>query len=407
MKETELGYTENGTNNYELPKGFQVSTVEAAIKKPGRKDLAVIFSTVPASCAGVFTTNIVKAAPVVLDIERVKTGRGQAIVVNSGNANACTGERGMEDSRALSRAASGVLNIDDSLVYVCSTGVIGAPLPIDRMLPKVREACENIGKSTLLDAARAIMTTDTFPKVVSTTINLPGFTGRLCAIAKGAGMICPNMATLLSFVLTDLSVKPAALQKALQDASQVTFNRVTVDGDMSTNDTLLVLANGTAANLPIEEGTPEYDAFASTLRETLLTLAKMIAKDGEGATKMVTIAVKGANSTEEAIRAARSVANSPLVKTAIYGNDANWGRIMASLGYSGIVFDPYMVDISFGGVLAVENGLSAGKDAESKAELGGKDVTITIDLKTGNARAQVYTCDLTQEYIKINAEYRT
>ncbi|KWT82074.1 bifunctional glutamate N-acetyltransferase/amino-acid acetyltransferase ArgJ [Candidatus Magnetominusculus xianensis] len=392
---------------YHVPEGFLFSTVEAAVKKPGRKDIAIIYSTVSAVASGVFTTNIAKAAPVLLDIEKIKGGKGRAIVANSGNANACTGARGLKDTQKMSYVASITLNCPDPEVFVASTGVIGTPLPIDRMFSKIRDAAETIGNSTLLDTARAIMTTDSFPKIASAQFNITGKTATVAAVAKGAGMICPNMATMLCFVLTDAAITKDALDQALICANDLTFNRITVDGDMSTNDTVLVLANGLAGNKPIHTGTKGFNIFKTVLTDVLMSLATMIVKDGEGATKVMKVLVKGTKTEHDASIFARAIANSLLVKTAVYGCDANWGRVIAAAGHAGVHFDPNAVDIFFGSVRVVKNGLTTNKDAEAAGQLKADTVTITINFRMGKASAQVLSCDLTEEYIKINAEYRT
>ncbi|MEO5361239.1 MAG: bifunctional glutamate N-acetyltransferase/amino-acid acetyltransferase ArgJ [Nitrospirota bacterium] len=392
---------------YHVPEGFLFSTVEAAVKKPGRKDIAVIYSTVSAVAAGVFTSNLAKAAPVLLDIEKIKGGKGRAIVANSGNANACTGARGIKDAEKMSYVASITLNCPDSEVFVASTGVIGVPIPIDRMFSKIRNAAETIGNSTLLDTARAIMTTDSFPKIASAQFNIAGKTATVAAVAKGAGMICPNMATMLCFILTDAAITKEALDQALILANDLTFNRITVDGDMSTNDTVLVLTNGLVGNKSICTGTKGFNIFKTVLTDVLMSLATMIVKDGEGATKVMKVLVKGTKTEHDASIFARAIANSLLVKTAVYGCDANWGRVIAAAGHAGVHFDPNAVDIFFGSVKVVKNGLTTNKDAEAAGQLKADSVTITINFRMGKASAQVLSCDLTEEYIKINAEYRT
>ncbi|MBF0320769.1 MAG: bifunctional glutamate N-acetyltransferase/amino-acid acetyltransferase ArgJ [Nitrospirae bacterium] len=390
-----------------MPEGFLISTAEAAVKRPGRKDIAIIYSTVSAVASGVFTRNLVRAAPVVLDAERIKHGTGRAIVANSGNANACTGKRGMADAEKMSLAVADTLIIPDSEVFVASTGVIGTPLPLARMLPKIREAAGNIGNSTLLDAAHAIMTTDSFPKIASARFKVSGKDVTIAAVAKGAGMICPNMATMLCFILTDASITKDALDEALLYATEQSFNRITVDGDMSTNDTAIVLANGLAGNKAVHTGTKAFGVFKNALTGVLMSLAEMMVRDGEGATKVLKVLVKGAQSEEAALIFARAIANSLLVKTAVYGCDANWGRVIAAAGATGAAFDPDTVDIYFGKVKVVKNGLTTKKDAKAAIELKNSTVTLTIDLKMGKAAAQLMSCDLTEEYIKINAEYRT
>jgi glutamate N-acetyltransferase / amino-acid N-acetyltransferase len=389
------------------PQGFLFSTAEAAIKKPGRKDLALIYSRVKATIAGTFTTNRVKAAPVKLDMKRLASGVGQAIIINSGNANACTGRQGMKDAGEMTSLISRALRLKPSQVYVSSTGVIGTPMPMDRIRLKIPELIENLGNHSIDDVARAIMTTDTFPKIVRRKVKIGSRTGIITGICKGAGMICPKMATMLCFLMTDIAINRQTLQKALLNSVNRSFNRITIDGDMSTNDTALCMANGMLGNAEITESSRYYKHFSRTLAEVMYELSKLIAGDGEGASKLIEIEVRGAKSEEDAERTAFSVANSNLVKTAMYGNDANWGRIMAALGYSGVPIREEKIDISIGKVKVASKGVSNGKDKEAAKVLQSKNVRILIHLHTGVSCANVLTCDLTEEYIKINAEYRT
>jgi len=390
-----------------FPKGFLFSTSEAAIKRPGRKDLALIFSQREAGIAGMFTTNRVKAAPVKLDMEKIRSGRAQAIVVNSGNANACTGEKGMQDAREIVSLVAGGLMIEPSLVYICSTGAIGVPLPMDRIRPKISKLMLGLGESTAEDVARAIMTTDTFPKVVTKKIKIGSRTGTIAGICKGAGMIFPNMATMLCFIMTDIAVKQKTLYKTLQAAINNSFNRITVDGDRSTNDTVLVMANGMLGNERITEKTEAYHLFSKALNDTTYELSRMIVKDGEGATKLIEIQIRGARNEGDARKAAFAVANSNLVKTAMYGNDVNWGRIMAALGNSGIVLREERTDISFGKVSIVKKGMDTGRKSKALEVIKRKEFTVLIDLRIGKASAKVLTCDLTEDYVRINASYMT
>lgn len=389
------------------PKGFLFSTVEAAIKAPGRKDLVLIYSKVEANIAGTFTTNKVKAAPVRLDMKKIRSGRGQAIIVNSGNANACTGLKGLQDADEMTRLIAHDLHMNPSLVYVCSTGVIGTPMPMERIRPKVSELIHNVGKSTLQDVAAAIMTTDTFPKIVNKKVKIGNTTGIISGICKGAGMICPHMATMLCFIMTDIEVEQKTLDKTLKDAIKTSFNRITVDGDRSTNDTVLIMANGMLGNPPITEKMKSYTAFKKALYEVTLKLSRFIVEDGEGATKCIEIEIIGAKNEHDAERAAFAVANSNLVKTAMYGNDANWGRIMAALGYSGIGLKEEKVDIYFGKVKVANKGVTTGKDKEATEVLKGKNVRIFINLNLGSFSVKVLTCDLTEEYVRVNATYKT
>jgi glutamate N-acetyltransferase/amino-acid N-acetyltransferase len=390
-----------------IPKGFLFSTTEAAIKYPRRKDLALIYSEVEANIAGTFTTNKVKAAPVRLDIRKIKSGIGQAIVINSGNANACTGKRGMQDAIEIANHIAHSFKIKPSLVYICSTGVIGVPLPMERIMGKIPGLANNLGKSKLEDVAKAIMTTDTFPKVVQKRIKVGNKTGTISGICKGAGMICPNMATMLCFLMTDIAVEQKTLYKTLREAVKTSFNRITVDGCQSTNDTVLIMANGMLDNPPITERSESYSSFRKALHEVTYELTRLIVKDGEGATKLIEIEVKGARNEKEAEKAAFAVANSNLVKTAIYGNDPNWGRIMAAIGQSDIKMKEEKTDIYFGKVKIVNKGISTGKYKEAEKIFQRKEITIVIDLNLGRSSAKVLTCDLTEEYIKTNKIYRT
>ena len=389
------------------PQGFFFSVTEAAIKKPGRKDLALIFSEVESSIAGTFTTNTVKAAPVRLCMEKIMSGRGQAIIVNSGNANACTGRQGMKDSRDIVAVASKQLGIGLGLTYICSTGVIGTPMPMQRILPAIGPLSGGLGNASFDDVARAIMTTDTFPKIASKEITVQGRLGTLAGTCKGAGMIAPNMATMLSFILTDIAVEKKALHAALKASVKKSFNRITIDGDMSTNDTALIMANGIINNRPLTKNSSDFPVFQKALDELTYELSKLIVKDGEGATKLVEVVVQNAKNESDAEKAALAIANSSLVKTAIYGNDANWGRIMAAVGYSRIIFNPEKTDLFFNKVKVVRSGIMNNKDKEATDEMRKKELKITVDLHAGKASAKVLTCDLTEDYIRINAEYRT
>lgn len=389
------------------PKGFLFSAVEAAIKKPGRKDLALIFSEREAVISGMFTKNSIKAAPVKLDMKLIKSGKGQAIIVNSGNANACTGKQGMNDAVEMAEMTAKTLGVKTDRVYVCSTGVIGTPMPMERIRSKIAELADNLGRRTIDDVAVAIMTTDTFPKAISKLINIDGKTITISGICKGAGMICPNMATMLCFIVTDANIDKPALDRALKGAVQKSFNRITIDGDMSTNDTVLIMANGMAGNNSIKKNSKELNVFANALSDITYELSKMIVKDGEGATKLVEIEVKNAKNERDAEKGALAIANSMLVKTAIYGNDANWGRIMAALGYSDIAIKEERTDIFLNGLKIVNNGMGTGRDKEANEKLKNKEIKIVVDLHLGKGNANVLTCDLTEDYIRINAEYRT
>ena len=390
-----------------VPKGFRFSTVEASIKYPNRNDLALIYSEVEANIAGTFTTNKVKAAPVRLDMKKIRSGRGQAIVINSGNANACTGKKGLQDATEMASLVASGLHIKPYLVYVCSTGVIGVPMPMERVRLKIPELINNLGRSTIEDVAKEIMTTDTFPKSVVKTVKIGDKRGIIVGVCKGAGMIWPNMATMLCFLMTDIAVEQKTLDKTLKDAVQQSFNRITVDGDRSTNDTVLIMANGVLRNPLITEKSESYASFKKALHEVTHELSRFIVKDGEGSTKLIEIEVKGAKSEANAEKAAFAVANSNLVKTAIYGNDPNWGRIMAALGYSDVTINEEKVDIYFGKVKIVSKGIGTGRDEEAIEVLKGREIKIVVDLHLGRSSAKVLTCDLTEEYIKANKAYRT
>lgn len=389
--------------------GFSFSTVEAAIKKAGRKDLALIYSEVPATAAAVFTTSTVQAAPVLVSREHIAAGSAQALVVNSGNANACTGEPGMLVARETALLIANGLGIDAAAVQVCSTGVIGVQMPMGRIRTAIPDLVDGLSSGTLDDIAQAIMTTDTFPKMETRCGQAGGVSYTVAGIAKGAGMIMPNMATMLSFIITDAAVEPKFLQASFRSGVDRSFNVITVDGDMSTNDTCLIMANGMSGNPLITEDTPEGSAFAELLNDVLLSLAKLIVKDGEGATKFVEIKVSGAKDDADAKRAAMAIANSSLVKTAFFGQDANWGRIFAAVGYSGAEVNQSRLSLRFDDVTMAKNGIFAGEDAEARGTevLKQKEFTVSVDLGSGTGSATVYTSDLTHEYISINADYRS
>ena len=391
-------------------KGFSMSAVAAGIRYKDRLDLGLIYSDVPAVTAGVFTKNQVKAAPVTIDLDRLKAGRAQAILVNSGIANACTGKKGMEDALVSSKLLSARLKIEDTMVLLSSTGVIGEQLNIGAFRGSMDKLVAGLGAGNFDDVADAIMTTDTVPKTVEKSVKIGKHVVKFMGMAKGAGMIMPNMATMLSFVITDAQISFPELQDSLKQATNKTFNRITIDGDTSTNDMVLVMANGTASNAWIDEDNPiDKQMFQDTLEEVLKDLALQIVNDGEGANKCITIRVCGARSEEDAEQMARTVANSPLVKTAFFGEDANWGRIFAAMGRSGVRFDPDSVDIAIGNIVLVTNGLAVGPKAEEAATelLKHKQIAVRIDLKDGIGCEEIYTCDFSLDYVKINADYRS
>jgi glutamate N-acetyltransferase/amino-acid N-acetyltransferase len=390
----------------EVP-GFVAGAVAAGLKKGGNKDLGIIFSEVPASAAGVFTTNQVQAASVLFDKERIKSGRCQAIVANSGNANACTGKRGIEDAEAVARSAATTLGIPEELVLVASTGVIGQRLNVSAIEAAIPRLVGKLSPTGLYDLAQAIMTTDTFPKALSKQGGIGDKTFTVTGVAKGAGMILPDMATMLCFVCTDIAARSDLLGQALKDAVATSFNTITVDGDTSTNDTVLLLANG-LSGLNLEEAACAA-AFQKILNEVLFALAIEIVRDAEGATKLVSIQVKGTSSKADATTVAYTVANSPLVKTALFGEDANWGRIIAAVGRAGVPISTDTIDIYFDDVCMVKDGQGCGRQAEEAATrvLKTDRFWITIDLKLGSEAATVHTCDLSTEYVRINADYRS
>ena len=389
-------------------KGFKYAGIAAGIKKNGKKDLALICSDSELVAAGVFTTCAVKAAPVVLDRERLKDGKARAIIINSGNANACTGEEGYENALATAKALAEKLDIAEEEVLVSSTGVIGEQLPMDKMLGRLGPLVEALDEDALSDAAEAIMTTDLFSKTCSRSVRIEGKEVTVTGLAKGAGMISPDMATMLAYVMTDANIDADTLQHALEVATNVSFNCITVDGDMSTNDTVIALASG-KSGVDVKVGTAAFEPLLSTMKEVMIELARMIVRDGEGATKLIEIRVTGAETAEEAKKAACKVANSPLVKTAFYGEDANWGRIAAAVGGAGIILDESRLGIAFDDIPLVENGLFIGKEAEAMATkcMKAKEITLTIAINLGACDATVWTCDLTHDYIRINAEYRS
>ncbi len=387
--------------------GFVAGAVAAGLKKDGSMDLGMIFSEVPASAAGVFTTNQIQAAPVLLGKKRIKSGRCQAIVANSGNANACTGKRGIEDAEGVARAAATTLGIHEDLVMVASTGVIGRHLNTSAIEAAMPRLADQLSPTGLYDLAQAIMTTDTFPKALSRQDSIGDKTFTVAAVAKGSGMIQPDMATMLCFVCTDLGAGPDLLGQALSNAVATSFNSITVDGDTSTNDTVLLLANG-LSGLNLEE-TVCASAFQKVLDEVLFTLALQIVRDGEGATKLVSIRVTGAPSKADATTVAYTVANSSLVKTALFGEDANWGRIIAAVGRAGVPINQDIIDIYFDDVCMVKDGQGLGQQVEAAVTtiLKSNRFLITIDLKLGSQAATVHTCDLSTDYVRINADYRS
>ncbi len=403
------------TGGVTAAKGFEAAAAEAQIKYKDRKDMALIYSQVPCVAAGTFTTNVVKAAPVRWDQEIVKKSANvHAVIINSGIANACTGEEGYGYCEQTAQAAERLLRIPASSVLVASTGVIGMQLPMDRIRDGVALLAE--GKADTeeagLEAAKAIMTTDTKPKYAAAQVEIGGRTVTVGGMCKGSGMIHPNMCTMLGFVTTDAAITKEMLQKALSDDIKDTYNMVSVDGDTSTNDTVLLLANGMAGNPVIDRENEDYAVFKEALNYVNTELAKKIAGDGEGATCLFEVKVIGAESKEQAVTLSKSVITSSLTKAAIYGHDANWGRILCAMGYSGASFDPDRVDLYFesaaGKLKIIENGVSTGYSEEMATKILSEEyVTATADIKMGEASATAWGCDLTHEYVNINADYRS
>jgi len=390
------------------PKGFKAAGVAAQVRKKGCRDVALICSEVPAVAAGLFTRNLVKAAPVLVSQEHLADGSAQAIVVNSGIANAFTGVQGMADARRMADLTGSLLGIAPEQVVVASTGVIGGPMPMDKIEAGIREAVAALSHQGGGTAAEAIMTTDTTPKEYAVKLSLGGKDAVIGGIAKGSGMIHPNMATMLSFLTTDAAVGGAALDAALRYATDRSYNAVTVDGDTSTNDMVVILANGLAGNEPVTPGSPEYAVFRDALLQTCVSLAQMIARDGEGATKYMEVLVKGARSEDGARQIARTIARSNLVKAALFGEDANWGRIITAAGYAGVPFDPDQVSIWLGDLRVAAEGAGLAFD-EGRAQeiLEGREVMVTVDLDQGDAQGLAWGCDLSYDYVRINGNYRT
>jgi len=391
------------------PKGFQAAGIACGIKATaGAKDLALIYSQTPARVAGLFTKNRVKAAPVLATRQRVRRGICQALIVNSGNANACTGEQGLKDAEAMAQVTAEALHLLPQHVLVASTGVIGQPLPMERLQQGIPSLVAKLSEEGFPDAAQAIMTTDTHPKIITEKVAADNEI-TILGMAKGAGMIRPQLATMLAFLLTDARVEKEVLADLLREGARATFERITIDGDTSTNDMLLLMANGEASRRTLHPDDGPFPRFKEALFRVMDHLALAIVRDGEGRTKVVKICVKGSKSSRAAEQLAFRVAHSPLVKTAFFGQDPNWGRIMAALGAAGVAFDPQKVSIFFDDVLVVEHGVSAPgvTEEQQRRVLQQEEFTVTIDLHAGSAQASIFTTDLSTDYVKINASYHT
>lgn len=396
------------TQGVTFAKGFTAAGVKAGIKKSGNLDVAVIYTKTQAVVAGTFTQNKVAAAPVYVSKEVVATGTAHAIVANAGCANACTGQQGLDDAHKMAQIAADELGVNADDVIVGSTGVIGVNLPMDKLEAGIKDAVANLSTDGSDNAGRAIITTDTHSKSVTCEFELSGKTVRMGAIAKGSGMIRPNMATMLCYITTDIAIDQALLQKAVSGCVEKSFNMISVDGDMSTNDMVIVLANGEANNAKITEENADYQIFFEKLMMLCTELAKQIAADGEGASKFLTINVKGAKCFADAKTVGMAIANSPLVKTAFFGEDPNWGRVICAVGYSGADMVPEKTVVKFGGITIFANGTGATYDEKALAHvMKEKDIVIDIELNMGQEDATVWSCDLSYEYVKINGEYHT
>ncbi|MFR7993229.1 MAG: bifunctional ornithine acetyltransferase/N-acetylglutamate synthase [Clostridium sp.] len=397
------------------PIGFKASGIHCGLKKNLlKKDLALIYSDVVASSCGVYTKNKVKGAPLIVTKHHLNNKKAQAIIINSGNANTCNGANGLSNAKKMTQLCAEELNIKNDNVLVASTGVIGVPLNIDAIKDGIPKLVNNLSSNfeEAKNAALAIMTTDTTEKQAGIQLNIGGKKVTLAAMAKGSGMIHPNMATMLSFITTDISISPSLLKEALKKSVNISYNRISVDGDSSTNDMVLIMANGLASNETITEKNDDYNLFLEALTTLNIYISKKIAKDGEGATKLIECTVKNANSIEEAEALSKSVITSSLVKAAIFGSDANWGRILCALGYSGIDFAPEKVDVSFastaGEIFVCQDGASVSfNEAKAKEILLQDEIKILIDMKLASYEATTWGCDLTYDYVKINGDYRS
>lgn len=398
----------NANAGVTFPKGFKAAGVKAGIKKSGNLDVAMIYTEQEAAVAGVFTKNAVAAAPVIVSREAVKGGKAHAIVANAGCANACTGQTGLDNARKMAELAAAEVGCAANEVLVGSTGIIGVNLPMDKLAAGIKAAAAELSEDGSQNAGNAIITTDTYSKACSCEVEIGGTPVRFGAIAKGSGMIQPNMATMLCYITTDAKISSQLMQKALSDIVEVSFNMISVDGDMSTNDTVLVLANGQSGMSEITDGSPEYEKFHATLKEICQELSKRIAADGEGATKFLTINVNGTKTFEDAKTVAMSIAKSPLVKTAFFGEDPNWGRVICAVGYAGVEMVPEQTVIKFGGIPVYANGLGAEFSMEELGKVMAEhDIVIDVEMGMGEASATVWSCDFSYEYVKINGEYHT
>lgn len=395
------------------PAGFIASGIKAGLKKSGNTDMALVFSKTPCVGAGVFTSCRFAAAPVKQCIETLKKGtKCRGVIINSGNANACTGAKGLENARKMAEIAAGKLNVAPSQMLVCSTGRIGVPLPMDKISKGIEKAVDSLSEKGGGEASAAIMTTDTFAKKTAVSVMIGGKSVTVAGMAKGAGMIAPDLkglhATMICIITTDADVERKYLQRCLEESAEKSFNRITVDGDTSTNDTILVLANGAAGNRKVGQDSPGAPLFRKALDYVTSQLAKQVVIDGEGVTKFVTVKVEKAPSEKDALKCAKTIANSLLCKTAWFGCDPNWGRILAAAGRSGVSFDPDKVDLYFDKICAVKKGMGAGVPEEKLAEImRNEEFTVRLVLNAGGSSCEVWTNDLSYEYVEINADYHT
>ena len=401
----EFAHAEGGIT---APRGFLTAGVSAGLKKSGKRDVCLLAAHEAISAAGVFTTSATAAPPVLVSREHLASGRLRAVVINAGNANACTGEPGMDDARAMAAAAASALGCMPEEIAVCSTGVIGVPLPLDLVTAGIDEAAEGLDSTNGEDAAEAIMTTDTFAKQLAISVTAEGRTFTIGGMAKGSGMIQPNMATMLAFITTDAPIPPPACDAMLRSAVGRSFNRITVDSDTSTNDTCILMASGAEGGPELEPDSPAYTAVAAAILEVATALAQMVVRDGEGATKFVTVTVRGAVTEADAETCAFAIANSPLMKTALFGQDANWGRVAMAVGKSGAAVEQSKLEIVFAGIVTCKDGTATGFDEEEAARaLAEPEVELLVDLHLGEAEATVWTCDFSYEYVRINGDYRS
>jgi len=396
----------NGTIT--APKGFKAAGIKAGIKKSGKEDVAIIYSTVPAVAAGVFTLNTMAAAPVVVSRKVAEKGLASAVVVNSGCANACTGTQGLADAETMAALTAELLGIKAEEVFVASTGIIGVNLPMAKIKAGIQKAVAELSEAGGENASKAILTTDTFGKSCVYELLLGGVPVKIAGIAKGSGMIHPNMATMLGFITTDAAIAAPLLKQALTEVVNVSFNMISVDGDTSTNDMVTVLANGAAGNPLIDSVNDDYAAFTAALKQVCTELAKLVARDGEGASKFLEITVSGAANFADAKQAAMAIAKSPLVKTAFFGQDPNWGRIICAVGYSGAQVIPEKTTMAIGDITIVKQGMGTSYDEQAlRAIMLEHDIKVSVDLGVGTTEATVWSCDFSYEYVKINGEYHT